>query len=158
MVLATGCRSASSSTSSANRLSIPPRDHVRLLVREVPDPAAEKHWKWSVIGERNWTVAEVDTQNPEQVVVRLKETFPINRTDKKSGCNIWECDLTVKEGQINYRIHGIDGTTATADAPVSGEKPEILRVAQTKDATVRLPAEVTLAEVVGKKVVFQIAK
>ncbi len=143
-------------------LSIPPKEQVRVIARKIDDPANTVHWKWSVIGERNWTEARV-TDTPELSVV-LDKTSPLSDPMKRQGCNIWEVDLTTNrtgEGIAwKARIHGSDGMTAEKEGVISGvQNPnEAVHILQEKDTLTKLPAQLSLARIGEQAVVFRIAR
>jgi hypothetical protein len=159
-LLLSGCEVESKG--DAGPLSLPPKEKVRVLARKIEDPANTFHWKWSVIGERNWTEAHV-TDTPEVSVV-LDKASPLSEPMKRKGCNIWEVDVTAKsaEGGIAWkaRIHGSDGTTVEKEGIISGETNprEAVRVLQEKDIVAKLPAQLTLARIGERTVTFRIAR
>ncbi|MES2459514.1 MAG: hypothetical protein V4671_02965, partial [Armatimonadota bacterium] len=79
VLLATGCRKAPRKQGS---LSIPTEGNVRIVSREVENTASRRHWKWSVIGERNWRTADVSG-----TTASLTSTYPLNDATERGGCN-----------------------------------------------------------------------
>ena len=152
-------------------LSIPPKDFVRLVSRQIQDTpivgetgdktqsAPEMlHYKWSVIGERNW-------QNPkaDKGGFVLGDVYPLNDTRKRGGCNIWECDLSAQAtgNAVAWHliVHGSNGQTAIADGTTPGvDIKTALRVVQTRDEAVALPADVLLAKIGEQEVRLKVAQ
>jgi hypothetical protein len=117
-------------------------------IEQTPD---RLHWKWSVIGERNWTEARAaDGQ------LSLAKTYPLNSTVRRGGCNIWECDLTAERGPAANMIrwtailHGSVGTTVRDEGTVrdtGGGPVSAVRVELDRDTVERLSADLLLAHV-----------
>jgi hypothetical protein len=103
-LLATGCRRAPRKQGS---LSIPTEGNVRIVSTKVEQTPNRLHWKWSVIGERNWREAKVSG-----LAASLNKTYSLNDATERGGCNIWETDFTVADGRWTLILHGSDGTTA----------------------------------------------
>lgn len=141
-------------------LSIPTEGNVRVISTKVSQTANELHWKWSLIGERNWVVpAASDT------ALSLAQTYAVNGTERHDGTNIWEVDLTAqktdKELRWSWRIHGVNGTTrdATGTAPLPPASSDTaVQIELDRDSVERLPADVTLARIAGKPVNLRIAR
>jgi hypothetical protein len=159
LLAAVGCTREPGGTQGA--LSVPPSGSVRVLSRTIPPPGGGIHHKWSLIGERNWSEATATGTE-----LRLGQPSPLNDPAKKSGCNIWECDLTVtpKSGDPNTlvwktRIHGSDGTTAESggENAVSGGL-DAVRIELGKDSVQRLPASLTLARIGDRTVTLSVTK
>ena len=82
-----------------------------IVSRKIEQTPDRMHWKWSVIGERNWSRATASAGR-----LTLAQTYPLNTPTRSDGTNIWECDLTAeRSGASEIRwttvLHGIDGTT-----------------------------------------------
>ena len=152
-------------------LSIPPEGFVRLVSRQIQDtpnggetgnktqrPLEMLHYKWSVIGERNWQNPKADKNG-----FVLGDVYPLNDTRRRGGCNIWECDLTAQSfvpleqtkpmmgADWHLVIHGSNGQTATADGKsyydAKQKMAEVIRVVQTRDEAIALPADILLARI-----------
>jgi hypothetical protein len=140
---------------------LPPSGSIRIVVSEVPSKTGGIHRKWTFIGERNWSEATATANE-----LRLSKTSPLNDPAKKSGCNIWECDLIVdpKPDAPNTltwktRIHGIDGTTKESSSnTASPDGLKAVRIMVDKDTVARLPANLTLAQIGDKTVTLSIEK
>lgn len=164
----TGCKKPDEEP--AGRLSTPSKGTVRIVATKIEDTPSKVHWKWSVIGERNWggakagNLTEGDVSGP---LMELVDPFPINESKRRKGCNVWELDLEASRstgGKATWKatLHGSDGTTTEQ----SGEEPlsvevrvgEVIRVRQTSDAAPTLPATLTVAQIGRKALVFRVAK
>ena len=158
-------------------LSMPADGFVRILSRQIEDrpgatpaftlpsdaqktdkPSPVLHYKWSLIGERNW-------QNPkaDKTGFTLGDVYPLNSTTRRGGCNVWECDLAAQSfvpgnqqkstTAIAWKltIHGSNGQTATADGiayqNTTQTVEDAVHVSQTRDEPVRLPVDLVLATV-----------
>jgi hypothetical protein len=164
-LLLVGCRTMPNATSNG-ALSIPSEGKVRVISRKIVQGPDKLHWKWSLIGERNWTTAEAT-----ETSIGLSKTYPLNDTAHTGGCNIWECDLTAeritdsKTGQTVIRwtnvLHGSDGTTRTGTGTLSadqtGDADKIVRIQIDQDTLLKLPAETTLARVGDKDITLHVA-
>jgi hypothetical protein len=152
-LLTTGCRKAPRKQGS---LSIPTEGNVRIVSREIENTSGRRHWKWSVIGERNWRKAEV-----AGMAASLSGTYPLNDTTERGGCNIWEMDLTAADGQWTLVLHGSDGTTAKAEGELAAGSTDLsqaVEIRQDDDRLISLPADLTLAAVEGKPVTLHIER
>jgi hypothetical protein len=139
-LLLLGCsRSAPKST---ERLSSPPQGYARLIPARVSETPERIHYQWSLLGERNWTVARVEGGRAS-----LADVYKLNDPKRSGGCHTWLCDVILqKQGeqwQWELRLHGSNGKTATQSGSASGT-PEVL---VPKDQDAKLPAEVALARV-----------
>jgi hypothetical protein len=152
----------------AGRLSVPSQGKARIVATKISDTPEKVHWKWSLIGERNWGGTEVvgkDKAGAGNLVLGLTEPSPINNPTKAKGCNVWELDLTAEkaDGAVQWKatLHGSDGTTtetASTEPSTAAKAGDVVRVLQTGDATPGLPAELKVAEINGKPLVFRVAK
>jgi hypothetical protein len=146
---AAGCRRGGPDGEQGS-LSIPPPDNVRIVSRKIVERAPERlHWKWSVIGERNWTRPQASGGQ-----ISLDTTYPLNDPLHAGGCNIWECDLTAEQanGAIHWGaiLHGSNGMTVKDEGsvPSTGGGPEsIVRIEIDQDTVERLPADLELAAI-----------
>jgi hypothetical protein len=153
VLLSVGCRKA---PRKQGALSIPTNGNVRIVSREIENTASRRHWKWSVIGERNWRKAEVSG-----TAASLTSTYPLNDTTERGGCNIWETDLTVADGRWTLVLHGSDGTTAQAEGMLSvkgSDLSQTVEIRQEDDRLISLPADLALATVDGKPVTLRIER
>ena len=150
--LAMGCRKA---PRRDGLLSIPTDGNVRIVSREVENASGHLHWKWSVIGERNWRKAAV-----AGTVASLTGTYALNDATERGGCNIWEGDLDVAEGRWTFTLHGSDGTTAkdSGTLAASTDLAQAVRIQQEDDKLTSLPADLTLAAIDGKPLTLHIER
>lgn len=164
----TGCRLKSGPTAEGP-LSIPPQSHVRIVSRRITQTPEKLHWKWSLIGERNWTEARAS-----ETEMALSKTYALNDPLTSGGCNIWECDLiaerTTGKGakpSLRWRtiLHGSDGTTREGKGtlPIGGNEAGVslsaaVRILVDKDALQRLPAETVLARVADREVTLRVSE
>jgi hypothetical protein len=167
-IVTTGCHSQ---PPPAHELDIPPIGSVRIIARQIEQTDRRMHWKWSLIGERNWSRAATTGTD-----LTLANTYPINDPETRGGCNIWECDLVVERAEApggaasgaggaglewSATLHGSDGVTAKSGGPLPGDPhalDDAVSIRQSDDTDARLPADVTLATVGGHPVVLHIAK
>jgi hypothetical protein len=159
LILAGGLLGCLSRPQATSVLAIPPRDQVRIVVKQISDSPTRTHWQWSVIGERNWTAPEI-RRGASGVEVVLDKTYPINDTQKHDGSNIWVCEMLIEKSAtastttVKYDLHGLRGKPAQFEENL----PDTPMIALTKDTLLRLPAEPILARQGGKNIVFRIAK
>jgi hypothetical protein len=149
-LLGYGCRGGDPAGGKGT-LAIPPRDSVRIVSRKIEQTPDRLHYKWSVIGERNWIEARAAAGQ-----LSLAKTYPLNTTSQRGGCNIWECDLTAERDAAAATVrwttllHGSIGTTVrdAGTAPDAGGGPtSVVRVDLDRDTVERLSADLTLAHV-----------
>jgi len=83
----------------------PEAGKVRLVAQKVREDATTVHWKWTIVGDRDWT-----NQSGSSDGVELTGTHPLNATDVVGGTNAFECELTLSTApafdgrtQITYR-------------------------------------------------------
>ncbi|MDX1931441.1 MAG: hypothetical protein SFU56_02435 [Capsulimonadales bacterium] len=154
IAVAVGCRPGNPGTPGA--LGLPAENRARLLSRSLTRTADTLHWKWSLIGERNWMIpANADG------AISLEKTVPLNDPNMKGGCHIWESDLIVKrEGDRivwKTRLHGSNGMTREAEGALKGDLNDVRIVAE-RDANVGLPADVALAKVGDREIRWRLAR
>jgi|GEM_PF-1107128 len=160
-----GCRGRDAE-GGGRSLGIPAPRKVRVIARRVAQTPDVVHWKWSLIGERNWRKPEA-----QEMGLSLSDTYPLNSTSERGGCNIWEVDVTVRRdggaasAPVRWEavLHGSNGDTArsggTLDAgKSSGSLANTLHIRQDRDAVVRLPANLTLATLDGRPVTLRVAE
>lgn len=152
-LLATGCRRAPRKQGS---LSIPTEGNVRIVSTKVEQTPNRLHWKWSVIGERNWREAKVSG-----LAASLNKTYSLNDATERGGCNIWETDFTVADGRWTLILHGSDGTTAKDEGMLAeggADVSKAVEINQQEDRLTSLPADLTLATVDGKPLTLHIER
>jgi hypothetical protein len=151
--LAAGCQKAPRKLGS---LSMPTEGNVRIVSREIENTPTRLHWKWSIIGERNWRKAMVT-----DTAATLSDTYPLNDTTVRGGCNIWETDLTVADGHWSYVLHGSDGKTAKSEGTLSAGSTDLSKavtIREDGDRLTSLTANLVLATVDGKSMTFRIER
>jgi hypothetical protein len=123
------------------RASIPPEGSVKLLVTKIAETQTNWHFKWTILGDRNWKKAAID-----QNAITLSDVSKLNDPKNTGGCNTWEIDLDAQKVTsgwlIKETIHGSNGETATRTQTLS-EPP---RATQTADSEPRLPLSLTIAQ------------
>ena len=164
-------------------LSIPATGFVRIVSRDIQEKppttaqtsavtsaASESlHYKWSLIGERNWQNPKADKNG-----FTLGDVYALNSTTNRGGCNIWECDLTARRtsaadtktpAEVEWQliIHGSNGQTARAEgvaplAPPQGSIKDVVQVVQTRDEPTALPTDVLLARIGTNEVRLHVAR
>ena len=95
----------------------PPAGHVRIVGERVREDAGAVHWKWTIVGDRNWTTVGSDGGN----AMVLSDAYPLDATDRFGGTNAFTCELVltlVPSGQgsaVRYK-HSFQriGTRTTA--------------------------------------------
>jgi hypothetical protein len=153
VLLVAGCRKA---PRKQGALSMPTEGNVRIVSREIENTPARRHWKWSIIGERNWRKADIQGS-----AATLTSTYPLNDPTERGGCNIWETDLTVAEGRWTLVLHGSDGTTAESEGKLPADSTnlsDVLKIRQEDDRLTSLPADITLATVNNEPVTLRIER
>jgi hypothetical protein len=68
----------------------PPAGHVRIVGENVREDAGAIHWKWTVVGDRNWTSLTSDGDS-----MTLADPYPLDATDRFGGTNAFECELVL---------------------------------------------------------------
>lgn len=136
------------------RLARPEPGFARIVVTRLEETAERTRWKWSVIGDRNWSVARASGTE-----IALEKTYPLNDPRQRGGCFTWECDLTIEGSgagrRWSVRLHGSNGATATGAGRAPGETPP--RILLESDAALRLPTTRPLAAVGGQEITLKLA-
>jgi hypothetical protein len=157
----TGCRSAP--PESGGKMGFPSAGNICLLVKKVKESADTVHWKWSFVGERNWTRFENSAQN-----ATVSGSYPLNSVERVGGTNVFEFDLIVErvEGsETGLRVQTVLHAT-TAAGVLSSEMLELQKaplnalvtIHQTKEEALALPAEMHLATVGSRRIVLKITE
>jgi len=134
---------------------------VRIVSRQIEKTDRHVHWKWSLIGERNWRKASASGTD-----LTLADTYPLNDPSNRGGCNIWECDLEAErtDTAVNWTatLHGSDGDTATTKGTIpasgTGDIDASVPILLDQDSTPKLPAEVRLASLGDKPLILHVAQ
>jgi hypothetical protein len=152
LLVSIGCHPGAA-TGEQGSLASPPQGNVRIVTRKIEQTTDKVHWKWSLIGERNWTDARAAGGQ-----MSLEKTYPLNSTSQRGGCNVWECDLTAERGaapgSVHWTavLHGSVGTTVRDEGTVpdpGGGPTALVRIEMDHDTVERLPTDLTLADVGG---------
>ena len=155
--LLAGCRKAS----KEHVLDMPSAGTVKVLSRQIERSDRRLHWKWSLLGERNWT-----TPTAAKTDFRLADTYPLNDPTHRGGCNVWECDLIAETGTNGVTwtatLHGSDGATVRSGATLplkSGVNLEdVVSIRLDRDDIPSLPADISLASLGDQKLTLHVAK
>jgi hypothetical protein len=156
-----GCRSTP--PESGGNMGFPAAGNIRCLVKKVKEDARTVHWKWSFVGERNWTRFENSAQS-----ATVTGSYPLNSPDHVGGTNVFEFDLVVERvagSETELRVETILHAS-TAAGSRSAETLEMQRaplnalvtIHQTKEDILRLPAEMHLASVGKRKILLKITE
>ena len=133
-------------------MTVPPPDQVRFVTTQIVSSTDTLHWKWSVIGGRNW-----ETPAADGTKLRLIGGYPLNSPLRQGACHTWEVDLKARreDGKWvwNTELHGSNGKTARAN----GTAAEI-KVAKAVSDTQRLPLERELARIDDSPLVWSIPR
>lgn len=116
------------------------------------DTETRKHWKWTVLGDRNWTEASVTG-----ATAALTGTYGMSAAGKSGGCPTWECDFSAAQGaggawRWKVVVHGSNGKTATGSGTTRS-----VRIVGVSDTETGLPASLRLAELAESPVVLTLA-
>lgn len=155
-LLLTGCHSRT----PEHELDMPSEGKARIISRQIEKTDKRLHWKWSLIGERNWRKASA-----QDASLTLADTYPINDATKRGGCNIWECDLEAERGPDGIHwiatLHGSDGATAKSSGVIpgggTGDVDSVVSILQDQDSQPGLPADTPLASLHDKTLTLHLA-
>lgn len=147
---------------SGTALSIPPAGNARLLPKRISASSSREEWQWTVVGDRNWTVATARGTEFE-----LSGAYRFNSRSTLGGTHIWVLDVSVSRptgansGQlrVDSSIHGSNGTTVTTKSVLDdgGTKPDgVFTVAQSRDTLAAIPGVVQLGSVAGKPLTLKL--
>lgn len=149
LLLGAGCPSPQTQTGGRGSLSVPQSGSVRIVATQVLSTDTLRQFKWTIIGERNWTRAEAKAG-----VLSLGATYPLNTVDRHDGTNIWEADVTAKvQGDSvswETRLHGVHGVTVkeAGQEPLNGRTlADAFQVRQRDNIVPTLPADLPLARI-----------
>lgn len=144
-----GCPSPQLQTGGRGSLSIPQSGSVRIVATEIQSTDTTRQFKWTIIGERNWTRAEA-----KNGVLSLGATYPLNTVGRRDGTNIWEADVMAKvQGDSvawETRLHGIHGVTVkeAGQASLGGRAfADVFQVRQSQGVVPSLPADLALVRI-----------
>ena len=142
-------------------LQLPAEGYINLLSRSIMQSPDKIHWKWSILGERNWRKAEA-----QGAVLSLSDVYALNNVTERGGCNVWELDLevTAPNGQPavwEARLHGSVGTTVVGKGTLDLQGSSLIsavRIVETGDTSLHLPADIIVARLGGTDLRLTIAK
>lgn len=156
-----GCRSAP--PEAGGNMGFPSAGNIRILVKKVKEDARTVHWKWSFVGERNWTRFENSAQ-----YATVTGSYPLNSPEHVGGTNVFEFDLIAQRvagSETELRMEAILHAS-TAAGSRSAETLEmqkaplnaLVTIHQTREEILQLPAEMHLASVGKRKIVLKITE
>ena len=139
-------------------LGIPNTGNVRVVTTPLESGTDKLHYKWSLIGSSNWRKATATATG-----FSLGETYPLNSTQDRGGCNVYEADLTADgaSGKWNAVLHGSDGTTVHTEGvlPTGKSVSDVVRISQTAaSAAMGTPTDITLAQIDGVPLRLSVAR
>jgi hypothetical protein len=68
----------------------PPPGQVRIVAEKVQEDATISHWKWTIVGDRNWNGTSGSTEG-----VELKDSYPLNDPSRGGGTNAFQCEVVI---------------------------------------------------------------
>jgi hypothetical protein len=151
--------------------ALPPPGKVRIVAEKVREDATTVHWKWTVVGDRNWA-----EQTGAMDLAELKGAYPLDAANRAGGTNAYECEFALSTGptaggksdltytqsltaigtQLSGAVSGYTGGGGSSGSGTlwSGAKPvdlaRAVKVLVTGDQTLPLPLDVVLVEVTGE--------
>lgn len=141
LILAGAFGCVSRPTAPQGRYGLPADGRVRLVATRLKESDNELHWKWSLLGSRNWERAEVAGTE-----AKLLGGYPLNATDRNGGSHVWEMDLTARRTKSEWSwtltVHGSNGETARHSGTAQS-----IRIQGTSDTETGLPADLSLAQI-----------
>jgi hypothetical protein len=81
---------------------LPPAGKVRIVAEKIRHDAETMHYKWTIVGDRNWT-----GMSSNHRLVELDGSYPLDATDRGGGTNAYECELILSADQSSDGKHGI---------------------------------------------------
>lgn len=152
-----GCPSPYGGDTNA-ALGVPTPGNVRIVTTKIEATPERLHYKWSLIGSVNWRKATANGGD-----FTLSDTYPVNSTTERGGCNVYETDLTVETATGKWKVilHGSDGTTVKSDGnlPAGKSAKDSVMIRQDAPSTAMgLPANLTVATVAGTDIRLQVAR
>lgn len=140
-------------------LSIPPAGHARILARKLYQAPNGLAWQWTVVGDRNWTIARASGNG-----FVLDGAYPFNSRATIGGTHIWtvELDVVSRRDKPGYVVipTSIEGTNGTMVSGVSSaparSAASAASISIAKDVLISIPSGVRLAVVAGKPFTLEI--
>jgi hypothetical protein len=108
------------------RSAMPTQGKIRVLFTRVKEQSDFTHYKWSFVGDRNWSAASCNTAS-----FKLEKSSKLNSPDSRGGCFTWEIDLQSRKSPDSDtwtskgEIRGSNGKTAKLD--VTNSKCDVTR-------------------------------
>lgn len=148
----------------------PPVGMVRIVPQKVQADGKTVHWKWTIVGDRNWA----GTRQAGEVI-ELTDAYPLDATDRVGGTNAYECELvitadsgdgntnlshTISLKTIGVKLSGaVAGSVGTGGGVSGGSQQDVktvavdaaTRVLLTDEQTLRLPLDQPLLELTGER-------
>ena len=146
-----GCRPAAPVRAGS---IMPPSGSVRIIPKKVSEGPKKVQWMWTVLGDRNWSATSVVDDS-----ATLSGSFPLNSLTRTGGTNVWELWITATTAEANVastvnieiKLRGSNGAGVTNTKSIDKWKlKDALLPLVVNTETVRLPAEIRVAEVGGK--------
>ena len=139
--LTVGCTQRPSQKES--RSAMPSDGNIRVLFTRVKEQSDLVHYKWSFVGDRNWSDPSCDRSS-----FRVEKSSKLNATSSRGACFTWEIDIqsrrTTAAGPWTSKgeIRGSNGRTAKLS--ISDGKCE---ASQTTDEQVAVGSDITLGKI-----------
>ena len=108
------------------RSAMPSQGKIRVLFTRVKEQADFTHYKWSFVGDRNWSNATCTAAS-----FTVDKSSKLNSPDSRGGCFTWEIDVQSRKsaGSDSWtskgEIRGSNGKTAKLD--VTNSKCDVTR-------------------------------
>ena len=121
---------------------MPSDGNIRILFTRVKEQSDLVHYKWSFVGDRNWSDPSCDSSS-----FRVEKSSKLNATSSRGACFTWEIDIQSRRmtaaGQWTSKgeIRGSNGRTAKLS--MSDGKCE---ASWTKDEQVAVGTDITLGK------------
>ncbi len=141
VTLTVGCTQRQSQKES--RSAMPSDGNIRVLFTRVKEQSNLVHYKWSFVGDRNWSDPSCDRSS-----FRVEKSSKLNATSSRGACFTWEIDIqsqretTAAPWTSKGEIRGSNGRTAKLST--SDGKCE---ASQTTDDQVAVGSNITLGKI-----------
>ena len=139
--LTVGCTQRQSQKES--RSAMPSDGNIRILFTRVKEQSDLVHYKWSFVGDRNWSDPSCDRSS-----FRVEKSSKLNATSSRGACFTWEIDIQSRRTNAagpwtsKGEIRGSNGRTAKLS--ISDGKCE---ASQTTDEQVAVGSDITLGKI-----------
>jgi len=122
--LVSGCGTRSA-VSSGPAPAAPP-GYVKISPQKISETPTDIHWKWSIVGDRNWSDLSGGLDST------ISKSYPLTGSTQAGGSNVvvYDLDITAaKNGNqvvFSYwaRLSSASGTTSSTSSPLPGETQE----------------------------------